>query len=99
MTRCHCFVVSPTTMTVHGWTLKNADRATFAIIDGAVEVTWQLRTPPKCEFRLLRQVGFLRCAAVLYEGPATCFQPEQLARFKVSFAITVRPRPVRHQEL
>ena len=70
----------------------DGDTGTFEIVDGRVRVECRVRAAKCVRFRVRRQRGFLRCAAVLYEGPEKKFGPDELARFKIEFETTVRSR-------
>ena len=69
-----------------------ADAATFVLEDGLARVTCRVQAPRPIVFRLCRQCGFLRFAAVLYEGELRGFTPEELAEFRVGFEVVVEAR-------
>lgn len=69
----------------------DGDRAEFIIEDAAVKISCRLKASD-AKLRLFHHGGFLRCSAVLYEGPPKMFTPEQLEKFTVEFSITVENR-------
>ena len=76
-----------------GGTLKTrSNEAVLVLMDGAVEVTWTITSREECEFSIVRQRGFLRCAATLYQGDPVMFTPEELDRMRLAFSIRIEER-------
>ena len=76
-----------------GGTLRTrAKEATFVLIDGAVKVTWAVTSCEDTEFCVLRQKGFLRCAAIMHRGDPVMFTPDELDRMRLTFSIRVEER-------
>jgi hypothetical protein len=72
---------------------QESTTAMFEIEDGMARIVCTIHAKIETRFLIARHGGFLRCAAILYQGEAQMFTPEELAGYGVEFEISVFGAP------